>query len=117
MGYMKHDIVILEVSKESLKVARRIIDVLSTDYKRHFKIHTNTVNHLNFICIFPDGNKEGWDHSDEMNEIRKDFIDEFILKEGTELVHLQFGGDDDIIEIIQTTDKGIKINGIISIGD
>lgn len=55
-------------------------------------------NDISSFCIFPDGSKEGWTHSDEGDEFREE-VKKILRELRVDFVEIRFGGDTDCATI------------------
>jgi hypothetical protein len=96
MGYIKHDAVIALLYEEPhpLQELQAFLDALPEPFRRYFLGPVEGRNGMLTFVVTPDGSKEGWEHSEQMDRLRSQFIG--IVKKARyhELVHLRFGGDD-----------------------
>ncbi len=109
MGYFKHDAVIaafncadkqkeVEQDIEDLRQKMKSDPVFikdNYDYKPD-KLVIGPVGQMNaysFYCFMPDGSKEGWDYSDQMDKYREEFIEIMKKDEWADIVSVSFGGD------------------------
>jgi hypothetical protein len=117
MGYIKHDAVIAilddHYGKDQIKDIESLREEMKTPHHSHLEGDCsdrilgpcNGVNGYVTYVFAPDGSKEGWSHSDIMDEYRERF--KTIVKSAPypDMVHLQFAGDDHQTIIVETTDN------------
>jgi len=112
MGYIKHHTII--VTSDNNKYIQKAHKKFKKIYKLHQtekmdidiideilgRIH-NTYNSTHTFCIFPDGSKEAWHMSNSMDIIRNLYV-KWLNKKKHKLqyIEIMFGGDDDIINIV-----------------
>lgn len=100
MGYIAHDVVIVHTWNEDMADAVENFRAEMPEEIRHLLVGPvpAVVNDGDSYFFAPDGSKERWDTSDEVDEWREKFIALFSFKheDGSsphDVVALRFGGD------------------------
>jgi len=108
MGHICHHAIIVTAYEDDIERAHEVAEkIFSRSVEDDWRITTATVspilkgqvNGYDSFCIAPDGSKEGWDHSDQGDQCRKEFID-WLEKQAFEdgsnsyaFAEIQFGDD------------------------
>ncbi len=103
MGYIKHNAAVITSSnEESIRLAHTKAKEIYAEAKMDqlvSEIIYGIANSQYSFFIAPDGSKEGWDASDESDEVRNLYLDwlyeERVTRHGVDYVDIRFGGDAD----------------------
>ena len=110
MGYIKHEALVIVAWGYKHPGSFRISafrDDMPEEYRQYLVGPFDTINGYETWCFLPDGSKEGWDTSNEVQEWRKKLAalcDEIGV---TGWSYSYFGGDDEIARHV-TNDDGAE---------
>jgi hypothetical protein len=98
MGYIKPDYVVCQTNnyEEGIYEIDNFINSQPDDIKRLFKKFDNLVNGTIVYFMCWDGSKEGWNTSNELDEVREMFLK--VIKKNLkypDILHFRVGGDDE----------------------
>ena len=96
MGFFRHDAIILTGDRQGIEEAhKRAFDLFAES-----AIHISEITQvgINGTCSFlipPDGSKEGWEDSDEGDQLREEFITQLAVDGPLiDWIEVRFGGDE-----------------------
>jgi hypothetical protein len=98
MGYVKHNsIIVTDWKEERIVILHKKAQKI---FGKHARLVSNIVvserNGYASFFIAPDGSKEGWDVSQDMDDAREKFIKWLQRKHpGVDYIEVRYGGDDD----------------------
>lgn len=106
MGYFRrHTIVVSDSIKSNIELAHvKALDYFSN--RMVSNILNAPINEFYSFFIGPDGSKEGWDESNNYDELRDEYIN--WLKSNNmcmDWVYLQYGDDDGYTTLLDDSDK------------
>lgn len=115
MGYIRHDALLIVVGLDKGLVAEieAFREEMPDSARKHLLGPVYGVNAYVSYALIPDGSKEGWGDSDQMDEWRERLLE--LVKNDAALengsypvwVHLQFGGDDAATRVVETADSEV----------
>lgn len=100
MGYIKHSASVIVAPKEKLEELQSWKAAIDEQYRDLICFSHGAVNAYVFACFLPDGSREGWSTSDDADKLREEFVAKF----ASDVVSVDFGGDDDILRM-QTAER------------
>ena len=74
MGTIQHDAVVAMISDRHIDTVRSWIDALPEDKQTLFFLGPQLTNMYAAAVMTPDGSKEGWEPSNEADELREKFL-------------------------------------------
>ncbi len=100
MGYIKHDaVLVVAYQDDTVKAIEALRDEMPQEYAKFLVGPVEGVNCYKMFALLPDGSKEGWDFSSDMDEWREKLLGLFRWDRVTDYVHVRFGGDDCLLQI------------------
>ena len=120
MGYIRHHAIIVTTYDEMLATQAHVeacrLFGRAPNFHSKFIASVSTVmksgvNSDFSFCVFPDGSKEGWDHSDAGDDARADFIswlnDRRYEDRGSpfDWVEIQYGDDEGETVVVSHSDQ------------
>lgn len=97
MGYIKHDAVLAVVSAtepDRIQELQVFCDGVPEPLRQYFLGPVGGINGTVTFVVAPDGSKEGWEYSNQMDQLRGQFISIAKKARYHEVLQLRFGGDD-----------------------
>lgn len=102
MGYIRHK-AIVAATQDFSAIGRgdatgdveRFREEMPEEYRKYLVGPVKGINAYDFWCFLPDGSKEGWDYSNEVQEWRERFASLLASTYPSEFVGIAFGADVD----------------------
>ncbi len=104
MGYMRHHAIVVTGQEDRIALAHE--EASKRFDSRYLTGVTETaVNGYRSFLVAPDGSKEGWTESKEMDELRRSFV-AYLRTQFLGWVEVQFDDDDNETKVIACNDDG-----------